>query len=112
MCHGAGGLASRYRFGARTAGSNLIIGTVFITLSLFLGTHALLALRLLPMAALGVLLIFAGLQLSLTLIDLKTRKDLCIPILVLGITLASNLAAGFLIGLAVAHLLRWERLSV
>ena len=29
LCHGAGGLAAHYRFGARTAGSNLIIGILF-----------------------------------------------------------------------------------
>jgi SulP family sulfate permease len=112
MCHGAGGLASRYRFGARTAGSNLIIGAIFLVLALFLGTHSLAVIYMLPMAALGVLLIFAGVQLALTLSDMQTRKDLFVPILVLGITLASNLAAGFLTGIAVAYILKWKRLSV
>ena len=112
MCHGAGGLASRYRFGARTAGSNLIIGTLFLTLALFLGSHSLAILYMLPMAALGVLLIFAGAQLALTLLDMQTRKDLFVPILVLGVTLASNLAGGFLTGIAVAYLLKWKRVSI
>ena len=112
MCHGAGGLASRYRFGARTAGSNLIIGAVFLILALFLGSHSMAIIYLLPMAALGVLLIFAGAQLTLTLLDMQTRKALFVPILVLGITLASNLAAGFLTGIAVAHILRWKKLSI
>jgi SulP family sulfate permease len=112
MCHGAGGLASRYRFGARTAGSNLIIGGIFIVLSLVLGEHIVGAINLLPMAALGVLLIFAGAQLSLTLLDAKTRKELFTPILVLGITLASNLAVGFLAGLAIAYALKSEKLQV
>jgi SulP family sulfate permease len=112
MCHGAGGLASRYRFGARTAGSNLIIGTIFLMLALFLGSHSMAVIYTLPLAALGVLLIFAGIQLTLTLLDMQTRKDLFIPILVLGITLASNLAAGFLTGIAVAYILKWKRLSV
>jgi SulP family sulfate permease len=112
MCHGAGGLASRYRFGARTAGSNLIIGAIFLALALFLGSHSLAVIYLLPMAALGVLLVFAGIQLTLTLLDMQTRKDLFVPILVLGATLASNLAAGFLTGIAVAYILKWKRLSV
>ena len=30
LCHGAGGLAAHYRFGARTVGSNLIIGAIFM----------------------------------------------------------------------------------
>jgi len=112
MCHGAGGLASRYRFGARTAGSNIIIGAIFMLLALFLGSHSLAVIYMLPMAALGVLLIFAGAQLALTLLDMQTRKELFVPILVLGITLASNLAGGFLTGIAVANLLKWKRLSI
>jgi len=112
MCHGAGGLASRYRFGARTAGSNIIIGAIFMALALFLGSHSLALIYMLPMAALGVLLIFAGAQLTLTLLDMQTRKELFVPILILGITLASNLAAGFLTGIALAHLLKWKRLSI
>lgn len=112
MCHGAGGLASRYRFGARTGGSNLIIGGIFIFLALVLGEHLMAVIYLLPMAALGVLLVFAGAQLSLTLLDINTRKDMFVPILIVGITLASNLAAGFLVGIAVAYTLKSEKFSV
>ncbi len=112
MCHGAGGLASRYRFGARTGGSNLIIGAVFILLALFLGEKLMGIIYLLPMSALGILLIFAGAQLSLTLLDMNTRKELFVPICVLGITLASNLAAGFLVGIALAYALKSEKLNI
>jgi sulfate permease, SulP family len=112
LCHGAGGLAAHYRFGARTAGSNLMVGILFLALAFFLGIHALSVVYLLPMAILGVLLIFAGGQLALTVIDMKTRKDLFVSLLILGITLASNLAAGFLVGLVVAYVLKSERLNV
>ncbi|MGA9176968.1 MAG: putative sulfate/molybdate transporter [Desulfobacterales bacterium] len=112
LCHGAGGLAAHYRFGARTAGSNLMIGILFMALAVFLGIHALSVVYLLPMAILGVLLIFAGGQLALTIIDMKTRKDLFVSLLMLGITLASNLAVGFLVGIVVAYVLKSERLNV
>jgi len=112
LCHGAGGLAAHYRFGARTAGSNLMIGGIFAGLALLLGRHIVDVLNLLPMSVLGVLLIYAGSQLSLTIIDLKERKDLFVATLILGITLAANLAVGFLTGILVAHLLRWDKLSV
>jgi SulP family sulfate permease len=112
MCQGAGGLASRYRFGARTAGSNLIIGGIFVALAVFLGAGAVALLYLLPLSALGVLLIFAGGQLSLTLIDMKSRKELFIPLLMVGITLASNLAVGFSVGIVAAYLFRWERITI
>ena len=112
MCHGAGGLAAHYRFGARTAGSNVMIGSIFIVLALFLGENIVRFFNLLPLSVLGVLLIFAGSQLTLTIIDLRNRTDFFVATLILGITLATNLAAGFIAGIAVAHLLRWKRLSV
>ena len=93
MCHGAGGLVAHYRFGARTAGSNLIIGVVFAVMALVLGPHIIDVLHLLPMSILGVLLVFAGSQLALTVMDLNTRKEYFTATLILGITLASNLAA-------------------
>ncbi|MBW1781492.1 MAG: putative sulfate/molybdate transporter [Deltaproteobacteria bacterium] len=112
LCHGAGGLAAHYRFGARTAGSNLMIGTIFIALAVFLGIHTLAVVNLIPVSVLGVLLIFAGSQLALTIIDIKERKELFVSLLMLGITLASNLAIGFGVGIVVAYALKSEKLSV
>lgn len=112
LCHGAGGLAAHYRFGARTGGSNLMIGGLFLLLGLFLGPHAPAIFYLLPMSVLGVLLLFSGSQLALTLIDIRNRQDLFVALLVLGVTLASNLAAGFLVGIAVASALKSKKLSV
>lgn len=112
LCHGAGGLAAHYRFGARTAGSNLMIGVIFAGLAILLGNRIIDFLKLLPMSVLGILLIFAGAQLALTIMDLRERKDFFVAAMILGITLASNLAAGFLTGIVVAHVLRWEKLSV
>ena len=112
LCHGAGGLAAHYRFGARTAGSNLIIGLVFALLALVLGNEVIEVFKLLPMSILGVLLLFAGSQLSLSIMDLKARKEFFVVTLMLGITLASNLAAGFIAGMLAAHILKWEKLSV
>ena len=112
LCHGAGGLAAHYRFGARTAGSNLMIGMIFVSLSLFFGEGILGILNLLPMAILGILLVFAGIQLAITIMDLKQKKEYFVATLILGITLAANLAAGFIAGMVVAWILRWEKLSV
>lgn len=112
LCHGAGGLAAHYRFGARTAGSNLIIGIIFVVIALFLGRHALAVIYLMPLSILGILLLFAGIQLALTIADLSERKDLFVCVVMLGITLATNLATGFLVGIGVAYLLKIKRLSV
>jgi SulP family sulfate permease len=67
---------------------------------------------LLPLSVLGVLLLFAGSQLALTILDLKNRKELFVCLIILGITLATNLAAGFITGIAVAHLLKPKQLNV
>jgi len=112
MCHGAGGLAAHYRFGARTSGSNIMIGCFFLVLAVCLGDQILNSLSLLPMSILGVLLVFAGSQLTLTIMDLSQRRDYFVATLMLGITLASNLAAGFIAGMIVALLLKWDKLSV
>ncbi len=113
LCHGAGGLAAHYRFGARTPGSNIIIGTIFVMLAIFFGRNSLTIAYLIPMSVLGVLLFFAGAQLALTILDMRERKELFIVLVILGITLASNLAAGFLVGIIVAFiLLKWEKLSI
>ena len=112
LCHGAGGLAAHYRFGARTVGSNLIIGLVFVALATLLGDHALSVVNLIPMSVLGVLLFFAGGQLGLTVMDVGERKDLFAVLVILGITLASNLAAGFAVGIFTTYVLRSDKLKV
>ncbi len=112
LCHGAGGLAAHYRFGARTAGSNVMIGLILVVLVVILGNHILSVVYLLPMSVLGVLLIFAGSQLALTIIDVRERKDLFVALLILGITLSANLAVGFIVGIGVAHMLKSEKLTV
>jgi SulP family sulfate permease len=112
ICHGAGGLAAHYRFGSRTAGSNLWIGLILIVLALLLGENIIGFLQIMPMSVLGVLLVFAGAQLALTILDLNSRGDLFVAVLILGVTLASNLAVGFVVGMLVAHLLKWRKLRV
>jgi SulP family sulfate permease len=112
LCHGAGGLAAHYRFGARTAGSNLMIGLIFVALAILLGVHALSVLYLLPMSILGVLLLFAGGELSLSVIDMKERKDLFVSLMILGITLASNLAVGFIVGIGLAYAFKSDKLTI
>ena len=112
LCHGAGGLAAHYRFGARTPGSNLIIGLLFILLAILLGQQSLTLIYLLPMSVLGILLAFSGSQLALTIVDLRGRKDLFTVVMILGITLASNLGAGFVAGIAISYVLRSDKLQV
>ena len=112
LCHGAGGLAAHYRFGARTAGSNYMIGSIFVLLVLLFGSGILTIVYLLPMAMLGVLLIFAGSQLALTIQDVFHKKDLFVIVVILGITLATNLGIGVISGLCLAYLLKAKKINI
>ncbi|MFW9769532.1 MAG: putative sulfate/molybdate transporter [Candidatus Thorarchaeota archaeon] len=112
MCHGAGGLAAHYKFGARTGGSNLYIGGIFLVLALIFGERIVSVLRLIPLSILGVLLTFAGLQLALMIQDLRDRKDLFVALFMLGLALAFNLAVAFVAGIAVAYAVKTPRISV
>ncbi len=112
LCHGAGGLAAHYHFGARTGGSNIIIGSIFLLLGLLLGPHALAIIHLLPFSILGVLLIFAGGQLGLTILDMFNRKHMFLILIMLCITLTTNLAWGFIVGVVMAYVLKSDRISI
>lgn len=62
MCHGAGGLAAQYRFGARSGGSNIISGFIILIVALFFASQELV--YIIPYGVLGALLFFSALQLS------------------------------------------------
>lgn len=64
MCHGAGGLAAQYRFGARTGGSNIISGVVLLLVAVFFATPHLEL--IIPFGALGALLFYSGISLYRT----------------------------------------------
>lgn len=105
MCHGAGGLAGQYRFGARTGGSVVFLGAVKLLLGVFLGGAAFAVLTSYPMSVLGVLLIFSGIELALVAKDIKTRTDYFIMIITTAAIIAlSSVAAGFVVGLALSYL--------
>ncbi len=112
MCHGAGGAAAHYFFGARTGGANLMIGAIFLAFGLFFGKSATAFFNILPMSVLGVLLFFAGCQLAIMIQDLKDKKEIFVAIVMLGITLASNLAVAFIIGIILAHALKSDKVKV
>jgi MFS superfamily sulfate permease-like transporter len=108
MCHGAGGLAGQYRFGARTGGSVVLLGIAKIVLALLFGTSLLMWLQAYPQSVLGVLLIFSGMELALVCRDQTTRQDYFVVLLTAGTCMALNTAAGFLVGWIVATLLHWK----
>jgi SulP family sulfate permease len=113
LCHGAGGLAAHYRFGARTGGSNIMIGIIFLVIALLFGKIAISLLSSIPYAILGTLLLFAGLELSLLIRDVKEKKDLFIVLMVAGIGFATtNMGIAIIAGLIIAKIINWKNLNM
>jgi sulfate permease, SulP family len=113
MCHGTGGLAAHYRFGARTGGAPLMIGAILVVLALVFGEAGLTFLTLLPNSVLGVLLIFAGLELCPLIRSLKTNEEYFVALLISGISLAvPNMAWAFGIGIVVDVFIRKAKIKI
>ena len=64
VCHGSGGLAAQYRFGARSGASIIFLGLVKLILGLFASNLAALVFEGFPKTLLCILLIAAGLELA------------------------------------------------
>lgn len=81
MCHGAGGLAAHYRFGARTGLAPIMLGAGLLAVALVPGGLSFIA--AIPAAGLGALLFVAAVELAFTK-RLTSAKPSCWP--VIGIT--------------------------
>ncbi len=113
MCHGAGGLAAHYRFGARTGGSNIMIGIIFLVLGVLFGKISVSILSSIPGSILGILLIFAGIELGLLIRDLSEKNDLFVAILIAGIGFSTtNMGIAFIAGIVVKYLIEWRKIRI
>jgi len=81
-------------------------------LALVFGESVVSVLRLLPFSVLGVLLAFAGIQLALVIQDVHDRKELFVALLMVGLALVFNLGVAFFLGIAVAYVVKNERMNV
>jgi MFS superfamily sulfate permease-like transporter len=107
MCHGAGGLAGHYRFGARTNGSILFLGAALLAASVLFGSSLVSLCAAFPASLLGVMLAFSGLELALVARDQSRRRDAFVMLATAGAGLAlKNIALGFAIGLGTVVVLR------
>lgn len=108
MCHGAGGLAGQYRFGARTNGSIIFLGIIKMAIAVLLGKTVFDLLVVYPNSVLGILLLFSGLELAMVARDMTRRSDFFVVLLMAGASLALNSTAlGFVIGMVLAYILQW-----
>lgn len=103
VCHGVGGLAGHYAFGARTGGSVIIYGGFYVLFGLLFSGSFDALLHAFPMPLLGVMLFFEAVALSrVALTPVQSERDFGICALTALIVL--GLPYGFLAGLLLGSL--------
>lgn len=103
VCHGCGGLAGHYSFGARTGGSVIIYGSMYLILGLFFSVPLYEVLKVFPRPILGVVLLFEALTLLLFVRDQSSSKRGLMIALLTGL-LAFTLPQGFAVALVIGTL--------
>lgn len=98
MCHGAGGMAGQYRFGARTGGANIFAGIFFLLLAFLFASPDVLG--LISGGFYGALLIFVALELGRH--GIKTDSYLVTGTIAV-LSLLSNMTVAFVVGICIAY---------
>jgi MFS superfamily sulfate permease-like transporter len=99
VCHGAGGLAAQYAFGARTCGTKIIEGAVMLATGLLLADSIAALLTAFPGAILGTMLLLVAFELIKPACAARTRKDLTLLAITFLSALLINMAVGFMTGI-------------
>lgn len=107
-CHGSGGMAGHYTFGARTAGSIVIYGSFFLVAGLFFSGSFQSIVKLFPLPVLGVILFFESLTLISLIKDVADEKNELFTALAVGL-ISAFLPFGYGIGLMCGLVLHYGR---
>ncbi len=105
MCHGAQGLAGQYTFGARTGGTPILEGLIEISFGLFLSRSIADILMGFPMPLIGGMMFMVAIQLSKGAVKLRGWR-LALAGITAVVSVVTNMALGFVVGLGLTHLLR------
>lgn len=103
VCHGCGGLAGHYAFGARTGGSVVLYGAFYLLVGLFLSGPLAEVLKVFPQPILGTVLLFEALTL-LALVRDQAREPRHLRIALLVAVVALAVPGGFVVGLLLGAL--------
>jgi len=107
MCHGAGGLAGQYYYGARTGGADIMEGLIEIGLGLFLASSIANLFAAFPMGLIGGMMVLVGIELAKFTLDVQ-RREMGFTALTTGLSLLTNMGLGFLAGTLAYHLWNWR----
>lgn len=121
VCHGSGGLAGQYRFGARSELSVILLGVCKLLLGILFGSSVVGLLQFFPNSVLAVMMFISGVELGSAARSIndhepdeaRRRENFTIMLLTAGSLIAySNDGIGFLAGLVSAFLLSVQRLGL
>jgi predicted benzoate:H+ symporter BenE len=112
MCHGAGGMAGHVRFGARTGGALVILGSILILIALFFSESISILFKIFPNAILGVILFFAGSELAIVVKDIGDKKSDFYVMLIVAAFAMWNMGVAFLVGVILDNALRRRWINV
>ncbi len=101
MCHGAGGLAGQYYFGARTGGASILEGLIEVFIRLFLSKSIANIMAAFPMPLVGGKMLLVGIELGKAVVRLRGWK-LYLALFTAALSIVTNMAVGFAAGLAAA----------
>jgi MFS superfamily sulfate permease-like transporter len=111
-CHGAGGLAGQYRFGGRSGASVVFLGIGKLVLALVFGNSFGSILGQFPIGILGVLLLFAGIELAMASKDMNSKQESFVMFVCAAVSLTGSSAAlGFFVGIVLYLLLKLRELD-
>ncbi|XP_047337274.1 molybdate transporter 2 [Impatiens glandulifera] len=112
VCHGAGGLAGQYRFGGRSGASVVFLGMGKMALGLAFGNSFVSILNEFPVGILGVLLLFAGIELAMACRDMGTKEESFVMLVCASVSLTGSSAAlGFVCGILLFVLLKLRKME-
>lgn len=109
MCHGAGGLAGHYRFGARTGLPALLLGSVLLLIGILFADAGGRLLALVPTASLGALLFWSSLEMVRSGKRPATSNELLFVALVAVLTIWTNAALALLGGVLLDRVRMFRR---
>lgn len=107
VCHGSGGFTSHYKFGARTGGATIIIGSLLLFLALVCGKLIILFFNYFPLPLLGSMLIIIGYEHSKLVKSVADSRESLFIALVVGILsfVTKNMMIACVVGLGIHYVL-------
>ena len=107
LCHGAGGLAAQYMFGARTGGAMLMEGLIEVSLGLFFSRSIQEIFSAFPDFITGIMLLMASVELGRVAFKIEDMNTSIVFFTAL-VSAVFNIALGFMAGLILYYMVEKE----